>query len=67
MEGHVFDRRFYMKIEFAAVMAADENIHILSLKSDEGETIRVGQEIPIELVDGTIETRRLMLRYLKNS
>ena len=48
-----------MKITFAAVDAYDENRHILSIETDENETIKVGQFIPIELTDETMIEREI--------
>jgi len=42
-----------MEITFAAVSAYDKNHHILSIKTDKGETIHVGQKIFIKLADET--------------
>ena len=36
-----------MENTFAAVSADDDNHHILTIKADKGETIRVGQKISI--------------------
>lgn len=42
-----------MEITFASVLAADDTHHILTIQSEEGETIRVGQKISIMLTDET--------------
>lgn len=43
-----------MKITFASVYANDESHHLLTIESDKGEIIKVGQEIPVELWDRTV-------------
>ena len=48
-----------MKITFAAVDAYDESRNLLSVKTDENETIKVGQFIPIELTDETMIEREI--------
>jgi hypothetical protein len=40
-----------MEITFAAVSAYDDTHHILTLETEEGETLRVGQKIAIMLTD----------------
>ncbi len=49
-----------MEIAFAATPSTEEENTILSVKIDEGETIRVGQMISIELVDGTFAKREIV-------
>ena len=46
-----------MKITFAS---EDEETSILSIEADAGETIRVGQVISIELIDGTFAEREIV-------
>lgn len=48
-----------MEIAFSAVDSRDENRHILHIKSDEGETIKVGQMISIMLTDETYVERKI--------
>lgn len=43
-----------MKITFASISAYDYNEHILRVETDEGETIRVGQKVPIMVTDEDI-------------
>lgn len=43
-----------MKITFAYVYAGNENHHVLCIETDENETLKVGQEIPVELWDRTV-------------
>ena len=40
-----------MEITFSAVSAYDDSHYILTIKTEEGETIRVGQKIEVQLVD----------------
>lgn len=57
-----------MEIQFAAVSAYDENHHIITVKTDENETIHVGQVIFIERQDETFVecTISAMRRWKKN-
>ena len=48
-----------MEIIFAAVEAGNENRNILTIKAGEGETIKVGQTIPIMLTDETYVERKI--------
>ncbi len=42
-----------MEVQFAAVSANDNNHHIITIRTDENETIHVGQVISIQRQDGT--------------
>lgn len=57
-----------MEVQFAAVSAYDENHHIITIKADDNETIRVGQVISIERQDETFVecTIAAMRRWKKN-
>lgn len=48
-----------MKITFAAVYAYDNNHHVLTIKTDEDETINVGQIIPIQLTTGAFVEHKI--------
>lgn len=49
-----------MEITFASVDSVDHNRHILSIKTEEDETIKVGQMIQIQLTDETFIEREIV-------